>query len=183
MHTCRRRLLSALLLSAAATAQQTPAEKAQKPVIVYRVDFTLRDSEPGQKPAARHYSMLLEDTGQGRINTGGRVPVPTSSFQPGVGGQGISPVVSTQYQFFEVGVNLQCQLRERGDYVILGVEVGISDVLTDKQATPGLPPKTNQERAQASAAVMPGKPTVILTWDGAGTRRHFELEATAVKVK
>src|SRR5206468_5941172 len=38
--------------------------------------------------------------------TGDRVPVATGSFQPGIGGVGINPLVNTQFQYIDVGVNI-----------------------------------------------------------------------------
>jgi general secretion pathway protein D len=41
------------------------------------------------------------------IRIGDRVPIATGSFQPGiVGGGGVSPLVSTQFQYLDVGVNI-----------------------------------------------------------------------------
>ena len=41
------------------------------------------------------------------LKIGDRVPIATGSFQPGiVGGGGVSPLVSTQFQYIDVGVNI-----------------------------------------------------------------------------
>ncbi len=40
------------------------------------------------------------------LKIGERVPVATGSFQPGVGGVGINPLVNTQFQYIDVGVNI-----------------------------------------------------------------------------
>ena len=41
------------------------------------------------------------------LRIGDRVPIATGSFQPGiVGGGGVSPLVSTQFQYLDVGVNI-----------------------------------------------------------------------------
>lgn len=41
-----------------------------------------------------------------KLRIGDRVPIATGSFQPGIGGVGINPLVNTQFQFTDVGVNL-----------------------------------------------------------------------------
>src|SRR6185437_7396812 len=38
------------------------------------------------------------------LKIGERVPVATGSFQPGIGGVGINPLVNTQFQYLDVGV-------------------------------------------------------------------------------
>ena len=40
------------------------------------------------------------------IKIGERLPVATGSFQPGIGGVGINPLVNTQFQYYDVGVNI-----------------------------------------------------------------------------
>ena len=40
------------------------------------------------------------------LKIGDRVPVATGSFQPGIGGVGINPLVNTQFQYIDVGVNV-----------------------------------------------------------------------------
>jgi general secretion pathway protein D len=40
------------------------------------------------------------------LKIGERLPVATGSFQPGIGGIGINPLVNTQFQYIDVGVNI-----------------------------------------------------------------------------
>ena len=40
------------------------------------------------------------------LKIGERLPVATGSFQPGIGGVGINPLVNTQFQYIDVGVNI-----------------------------------------------------------------------------
>src|SRR5207253_40976 len=40
------------------------------------------------------------------LKIGDRMPVATGSFQPGIGGVGINPLVNTQFQYQDVGVNI-----------------------------------------------------------------------------
>src|SRR5436305_1699971 len=40
------------------------------------------------------------------LKIGDRVPVATGSFQPGIGGVGINPLVNTQFQYLDVGGNI-----------------------------------------------------------------------------
>src|SRR6266849_4364184 len=40
------------------------------------------------------------------VKIGDRVPVATGSFQPGIGGVGINPLVNTHFQYLDVGVNI-----------------------------------------------------------------------------
>src|SRR3954470_16373800 len=46
------------------------------------------------------------DGAKASLKIGDRVPVATGSFQPGIGGVGINPLVNTQFQYIDVGVNI-----------------------------------------------------------------------------
>ncbi len=46
------------------------------------------------------------DNQKASLKIGDKVPVATGSFQPGIGGVGINPLVNTQFQYLDVGVNI-----------------------------------------------------------------------------
>jgi general secretion pathway protein D len=63
------------------------------------------------------------------LKIGDRVPVATGSFQPGVGGVGINPLVNTQFQYLDVGVNIDITPRvHAGGEVTLKMSLDISAV-------------------------------------------------------
>lgn len=63
------------------------------------------------------------------LRLGDRYPYATGSFQPGIGGAGINPLVQTQFQFADVGVNVDVTPRiHGGDEVSLQVEFEISTI-------------------------------------------------------
>ena len=63
------------------------------------------------------------------LKIGDRIPIATGSFQPGIGGVGINPLVNTQFQYTDVGVNVDItpRVHANGD-VTLKVEMDISSV-------------------------------------------------------
>src|SRR5205807_9589219 len=50
--------------------------------------------------------MRASDNVKASLKIGDRIPVATGSFQPGIGGVGINPLVNTQFQYLDVGVNI-----------------------------------------------------------------------------
>jgi general secretion pathway protein D len=63
------------------------------------------------------------------MKIGDRVPYATGSFQPGIGGVGINPLVNTQFTFLDTGVNVDIVPYIHGaDEVSLHVEIDISNV-------------------------------------------------------
>ncbi len=66
--------------------------------------FTDSDTKIIQNPQIRAL-----DGQKASLKIGDRVPVATGSFQPGIGGVGINPLVNTQFQYIDVGVNIDVQ--------------------------------------------------------------------------
>ncbi len=63
------------------------------------------------------------------LKIGDRVPVATGSFQPGIGGVGINPLVNTQFQYLDVGVNIDITPHvHAGREVSLKISMDISAV-------------------------------------------------------
>jgi general secretion pathway protein D len=63
------------------------------------------------------------------LKIGERVPVATGSFQPGIGGVGINPLVNTQFQYLDVGVNIEITPHvHQGGEVTLKLVMEISSV-------------------------------------------------------
>jgi general secretion pathway protein D len=63
------------------------------------------------------------------LKIGSRVPIASGSFQPGIGGVGINPLVNTQFQYLDVGVNVDITptIHANGD-VTLKTTMDISSV-------------------------------------------------------
>src|SRR5450432_3622149 len=63
------------------------------------------------------------------LKIGERIPIATGSFQPGIGGVGINPLVNTQFQYTDVGVKIDItpKVHSNGD-VTLKIEMDISSV-------------------------------------------------------
>jgi general secretion pathway protein D len=63
------------------------------------------------------------------LKIGDRVPVATGSFQPGIGGVGINPLVNTQFQYLDVGVNIDITPRvHAGREISLKMSMDVSAV-------------------------------------------------------
>jgi general secretion pathway protein D len=63
------------------------------------------------------------------LNIGDRVPTASGSFQPGIGGVGINPLVNTQFQYIDTGVNVEItpRVHDNGD-VSIHVDLNINSV-------------------------------------------------------
>jgi general secretion pathway protein D len=88
--------------------------------------MTDRNTKVLQSPRIR-----VADGQKALLHVGDKVPIATGSFQPGlgIGGGGISPLVSTQFNFQDVGVKMEITPKIHGrDEVSLHVDAEISSV-------------------------------------------------------
>src|SRR6202050_5028031 len=70
------------------------------------------------------------DNQKATLKIGERVPVATGSFQPGIGGVGINPILNTQFQYLDVGVNIDVTPHVHADReVTLKITMEISSVV------------------------------------------------------
>jgi general secretion pathway protein D len=75
-----------------------------------------------QRPEVR-----ATDGQKATLRIGDRLPIATGSFQPGIGGVGVNPLVNTQFQYIDVGVNLDITPKvHQGGEITLKVRVEIS---------------------------------------------------------
>jgi general secretion pathway protein D len=89
-------------------------------------NFLMTDSSSKliQQPQIR-----ASDGQKASLKIGERVPVATGSFQPGIGGVGINPLVNTQFNYIDVGVNIDITPHVHGlDEVTLKLAMDISAV-------------------------------------------------------
>ncbi len=71
------------------------------------------------------------DATKATLNIGEKVPTATGSFQPGVAGVGVSPLVNTQFSYLDVGANLEITPHVNdSDEISMHVSVDISQVAT-----------------------------------------------------
>jgi general secretion pathway protein D len=60
----------------------------------------------GRAKVLQNPEIRVLDNEKATLKIGDRIPIATGSFQPGVGGGGINPLVNTQFQYIDVGVNI-----------------------------------------------------------------------------
>jgi general secretion pathway protein D len=70
------------------------------------------------------------DNAKASIKIGEKEPTASGSFQPGIGGVGINPLVNTQFQYLDVGVNVEIlpHVHDNGD-ISMHVTLDISSVI------------------------------------------------------
>ena len=158
--------------------KEAPAQASKmEPVQPYRLDFSFNEVADGKVLNTRHYSMNLTAGESNEIKIGTRVPIATES----------SPDASAhmQYQYLDVGTNIWAQLRGHGDEWMLVVRSDVSNLDTSNTSEHGnlSLPIVRQIKISGSTLLVVGKPILIGSMDDPNSKRQFQLEVTATKLK
>jgi general secretion pathway protein D len=97
------------------------------------------------------------------LRIGDRVPIATGSFQPGIiGGGGVSPLVSTQFQYIDVGVNIDITPHIHSDReVTLKMSLEISSLSGSETIGGVTQPVIGQRRIDHEARLVDGEVNVL----------------------
>jgi general secretion pathway protein D len=102
------------------------------------------------------------DNQKATLKIGERVPVATGSFQPGIGGVGINPLVNTQFQYLDVGVNIDVTPHVHGDREItLKITMEISSVVGQSSIGGISQPIIGQKKIEHEIRLRDGESSLI----------------------
>lgn len=162
-----------------ASKSSTPAETAsdakqksteQGPLEAYHLDLALNEFEDGKKINSRQYAMNLNTNDSNEIKIGTRVPV---------------EVKMGEFQYLDLGTNIWAHLREERGQTLLAVRAEVSSFAVPGQALdkPDPNPPLRQLKLSGSVILPVAKPMVIDSVDDPNSKRTFQLELTATKVR
>src|SRR6202521_3816387 len=102
------------------------------------------------------------DNQKATLKIGERVPVATGSFQPGIGGVGINPLVNTQFQYLDVGVNIDVTPHVHADReVTLKISMEISSVVNQASIGGISQPIIGQKKIEHEIRLRDGESSLI----------------------
>src|SRR5579863_4352829 len=102
------------------------------------------------------------DNQKATLKIGERVPVATGSFQPGIGGVGINPLVNTQFQYLDVGVNIDVTPHVHADReVTLKISMEISSVINQASIGGISQPIIGQKKIEHEIRLKDGESSLI----------------------
>lgn len=102
------------------------------------------------------------DGQKGTLRIGDRVPIATGSFQSGVGGVGAFPGVNTQFQYIEVGVNVDITPQVHSlDELSLHVEIEVSNVRSYVDLGNIQQPVIRQDKSTADLRLKAGEVNIL----------------------
>ncbi len=124
--------------------------------------FTMLESDSNSKILQNPEIRALNNE-KATLRIGDRVPIATGSFQPGLaGGGGVSPLISTQFQYLDVGVNIDITPHIHSDHdVTLKMSLEISSV-TGQQNIGGITqPIIGQRRIEHETRLRDGEVNLL----------------------
>jgi hypothetical protein len=140
----------------------------------YRLDFKINEFEDGKKLNSRTYTLLIYPHELGKLRIGTQVPIPT--------GEG-------KFTYTDVGQNIDCQVRAETERMVgVNVDMDFSYFGTTEQlrAAGGAPtgsPVLQRFRITTKTDLELGKPTIINMFDDPSSKRNFQIEVTATRVR
>ena len=168
-------LAIALFCSIPLCAQEKPEPKPaqtaaqEKPITPYRLDFTITEIEDGKKINARQYSLNVNTGDHNDLKIGTKVPV---------------EVKEGEMQYIDLGTDISADLRDRDNGLALQVRAAMSNFATPDQGNrTNSMPLLRQMRINASTMLSPGRPTIVGSVDDPNSKRQYQLEVTATKLK
>ena len=167
--------ISAWIMAAALLGPGLANAQDSRENSTYKVDFTIRDSGDAGGKAGRKYSLLVNRAQKTAFKVGNRVPV-ISGGTGGVGG-------NAQFTYIDVGVNIDCVVAEAGSKLAMHADLDISTaVMPEKAANAAPAPTISQIRLNLDTTVVPGKPTVVASFDDPVTSRKFDIDVAITKM-
>jgi hypothetical protein len=139
----------------------------------YRLEFRINELEAEKKLNSRTYTLLLEPHELGKLRIGTRIPIGESSHPT----------------YIDVGQNIDCQVRTESEHMVgLNVDVdfsnfGMPEQLKTTEGAAGGNPVLQQFRITTKTDLEIGKPTIINSFDDPSSKRTFQIEVTATRVK
>jgi hypothetical protein len=163
-------LLFALALASHAYAQDEPkpaeaAKAPEAPAHFYHLELVVQELGKDGKPSnSRAYTTTVrtESRSPVSIRTGSSIPIAMGSYSSGPES---SASVNTQFQYQDVGVNIDVQnAHEVGRQLALDLTANITSVAENLDARVHQP-IIRQNKWQAVVLIPIGKPTVVFTSD------------------
>ncbi len=151
------------------SAEEHPAVQNDKPPLqAYHLDFSLNELEDGKKINSRQYSTDLATSDGNDIKIGTRVPVQTKDGE---------------FQYIDLGTNIFSQVRESRGQAQLVVRAEISNFAMSEHDPHDLHPIIRQIKMGGSTLLPLSEPIVIASADDPNSKRQFQLEVTATRLK
>lgn len=143
-----------------------------KPIPLYKLTYTITQTENGQPTATQHYTLLAAADQQANLKEGRRIPILT-------GTQGSGSDTTTQVQYLDTGLSISARLNGSN----LRTRIEESAVADEKSSVNIQDPVIRQISLETIASITPGKPAKLGSLDIPNSTRHQEVEVLVERVQ
>ncbi|HEX4021447.1 MAG TPA: hypothetical protein VHX63_09900 [Acidobacteriaceae bacterium] len=142
----------------------------------YRLVYTLTESENGRRMGVQHEELVVATEGPpSELKLGSRIPI-------NVGGNE-NAALSTQIEYFDIGLNISARMLTFANGVQLNTQVEQSSIDDTQKQEPSQRPIIRQTNLRTSMRVVENKPIVIGSLDLPGSDHHLQVEVTMTRVQ
>lgn len=172
---------SDIVLRAPEQEQQLAKElvsELDRPKPVYRLTYTLTESEAGKRIGVQHFSTIAVPGQHVVVKQGDKVPLVTGTMNEK------TPSASNQITYLDVGINLDFTLDQFANTLLLHARVEQSAV-APAPTNPALSddPIVRQTLLEDTSTLKLNKPTLLGGIDLVGSTRHVDVEVVAEPVQ
>jgi type II secretory pathway component GspD/PulD (secretin) len=144
---------------------------------VYRLTYTITDSDSGKRIGARRVAVIVISGGKTQVKQGSKVPIVTGTYESGTPGQ------NSQVQYQDIGLNIEATVDGFPDGVEVRTKIEQSSVAEEKSGMGPQDPVVRQTVLEETSTMAPGKPLLLGSLDVPGSTRHQEIEVVAELVR
>jgi type II secretory pathway component GspD/PulD (secretin) len=140
---------------------------------IYRLTYTIRESEGGKTIGQQHFSIIVASGSMTVLKQGSRVPIRTTSSNQG----------ENQVTYLDVGLDIEASLDGYLDGARLRTKIMQSSIAEEKSDTGTQDPIIRQTTVEGTSTLVQGKPLVLGSLDVPGSTRHQEVEVVSELVR
>ena len=170
---------SNMLAQADATAEKTSAPAAETAPKTYRLTYTITHLDGAKQLGVQHFALTVNsDNRNARIRLGSRVPIATGKTANGATAPG-----EVQFQYVDVGLNIDARIREFPTGILVFSKVEQSSLADEPSGVGSSDPVIREGTLENSALLTLGKPVMLGSLDTPGTSMHVDIEVVLELVK
>lgn len=159
-------------------AAQKLITSVDRPQRVYRLTYTITDSDNGKRTGTQKFAVLAAAGQRSTFKQGTRVPIVTGMFE-----KSESAHENTQVQYVDVGLMIEATVTGAPDALSLRSKIEQTSPVEESTAQSERDPKIRQTVLDESFQVVQGKPLVLASLDIPGSTRRQEIELVAELAK
>jgi hypothetical protein len=152
--------------------QKKSSEKSNRPLSVYRLEFTVDEFVEGKRSTPRTFTMLLKEGETSRVRMGTKVLISA----PG-----------TEAKYLDLGLKFDGRVEEREDLIVLDGRLDLNDPVipagAPEDSKAAIPTMIRNFQAEVETVIPPDKNTVLGVYDDPVSKHRYELRATVTKIK